>query len=166
MLDRPVTLVNLNRFRRAARVGRLLAPLTPQRPRNQNSQKKSHKKKTKISFCLQNPNGVVNRFFLGTSRPLRQQGMLSVHPLPAVHGATVTRDLVLVVLEVELIVVAELPTAKTQSEKGRRRPRPASAQGPQAASGAGVRPAPEAQRAPRGCRKSSHCPCGPRGQVG
>lgn len=108
MLDRPVTLVNLNRFRRAARVGRLLAPLAPQRPRNQNSQKKSHKKKTKISFCLQNPNGVVNRFFLGTSRPLRQQGMLSVHPLPAVHGATVTRDLVLVVLEVELIVVAEL----------------------------------------------------------
>lgn len=49
--------------------------------------------------------------------------MLSVHPLAAVHGATVARDLVLVVLEVELVVVAELPMAKTQSEKGRRRPR-------------------------------------------
>lgn len=34
--------------------------------------------------------------------------MLSVHPLAAVHGAAVARDLVLVVLEVELVVVAEL----------------------------------------------------------
>lgn len=84
--------------------------------------------------------------------------MLSVHPLPAVHGATVTRDLVLVVLEVELIVVAELPTAKTQSEKGRRRP-PGSQQsglrGPGSRwPGEGEKPAPWRPLAPPGLRGS------------
>lgn len=36
------------------------------------------------------------------------RNMHSVHPLPAVHGATVTGDLVLVVLKVKLIVIAKL----------------------------------------------------------
>lgn len=44
--------------------------------------------------------------------------MRSVHPLAAVHGSTVTGDLVLVVFEVKLIVIAQLPTAKTQSQEG------------------------------------------------
>lgn len=61
---------------------------------------------------------MLNCFFLGTSRPLRQQGMHSVHPLPAVHSSTVTGDLVLVVFKVKLIIIAQLPMAKTQSKKG------------------------------------------------
>lgn len=93
--------------------------------------------------------------------------MLSVHPLAAVHGAAVARDLVLVVLEVELVVVAELPTAKTQSERGRRRPRPAPAPGPRQPAARGrerdrEQPGPR-RRGPQeagGCRQSSHWPCG------
>jgi hypothetical protein len=46
--------------------------------------------------------------------------MHSVHPLPAVDRSAVARNLVLVVFEVKLIVVAELPTAKTQRERGHR----------------------------------------------
>lgn len=61
------------------------------------------------------PRGALTRFFPGTSR--RRDGRnASVHPLAAVHSPTVTRDLVLVVLEVELVVVAQLPTAKTQRQ--------------------------------------------------
>ena len=60
------------------------------------------------------------------------RNMHSVHPLPAVHGATVTGDLVLVVLKVKLIVIAKLPTAKTQRQQGR-----------------GARDLPRASRGPR-----------------
>lgn len=38
----------------------------------------------------------------------------SVHPLAAVHGSTVTRDFVLVILEVELVVVAQLETQEVK----------------------------------------------------
>lgn len=76
------------------------------------------KQKTKISFCPRNSNDVLNRFFLGISRRPRPQGMPSVHPLPAVHGPAVTRNLVLVVFKVKLIVIAKLPAAKTQYERG------------------------------------------------
>lgn len=43
----------------------------------------------------------------------------SVHPFAAVDGSTVTRDLVLVILEVKLIVITQLRGRERGREAGR-----------------------------------------------
>lgn len=94
-------------------------------------EKSSNRKQKHLSVCeIQ----MVCESLLPRDKPPSEtaRNMHSVHPLPAVHGATVTGDLVLVVLKVKLIVIAKLPTAKTQRQQGR-----------------GARDLPRASRGPR-----------------
>lgn len=74
---------------------------------------KSHKTENKNLFSVCEIPTARGLASLGTSRPPRR-GVASVHPLAAVHGSTVTGDLVLVVLKVKLIVIAQLPAKDTQ----------------------------------------------------
>lgn len=98
---------------RSSGLGRLPpgAPKVTQGPRKSGllgaTFQKSHKTENKNLFSVCEIPTARGLASLGTSRPPRR-GVASVHPLAAVHGSTVTGDLVLVVLKVKLIVIAQL----------------------------------------------------------